>query len=714
MEVIRGYLKLIVFEAKNGYRICKFQLEKDKSHFIFIKGFLSSLQPDHLYELTGEFVTLEKYGQNFEVKKIVKIEPQGQDEVLRYLASDLFPTIGPKTAQTIIDYYQDNVIAKIKADFDSLHNVPGLTSKQIGIIKDTFANMNKDDELIHFFNSNNLSLQVLSLLKTKYDVDQIKAIFAKDPYSLLLKDNITFKTIDKIYLTFTKTPTSNIRIGYYAWYYAKEFCNTTGDTYLDLQSLSKILEKHLSSLTKEIILAGLMFAKQIGILIFKDEKIYVSDIYHSELDIAHMLVNLNQRTNFTQERISELLTSFNHGVIYNAQQEKALRLSLTTNFLTIIGGPGTGKTTVVDGIVRLLRRAYPQDKIILAAPTGKAAKRLREKTNQKAVTIHKMLKYDSVVNQFFYNISNPLEYDILIIDEVSMVDSLLLAAIAKASLKLKKLILIGDPNQLPSVACGDVLKDIIQSDVFDIVKLDEVYRQTRGNDILELSYAIQNNDFDYNLFNKTDVKFYENSAPQEILSQIKNKYQEILAQEDNDHHQIQVLSPMYNGNLGINILNEYLQANLNPDYGQPTCKVGHRLFKVGDKVMQLKNRPDLEIYNGDVGIIVDIKKDQNLNPVILVEYDESIVEYNKELYYDITLAYACSVHKLQGSEYNHILFVVTHSFWIMLQRNLIYTAISRAKHQLYLFGDSKAFIYGVNNLPKKRKTTLTETIKKFY
>ncbi|WP_338954416.1 AAA family ATPase [Spiroplasma endosymbiont of Polydrusus cervinus] len=712
---IQGYLKLIIFESKNGYRICKFQLENDKTHFIFIKGFLSALQPDQLYELMGDFVYNERYGENFEVTEINKILPRSTDEVLKYLTSSLFPTIGPKTAQIIIDYYQTDVITQIKENLTTLNQIPGISSKQANVIAKVFTSMSHDYELNHQFNQKGLSLQVLSLLKTKYNVDQIYALLTKDPFSLLLKDNISFKTIDKIYLAFEQDPVSDIRIGYYAWYLAKEFCNNSGDTYLTLDELTALLGKHFPTLTKEHLLAGLKYSKEINLLIFKNDKIYVTEVYHSEINIAAMLAGLNTTDQYDDQKLTAELAMLTNKkqITYNMQQTKAIKDAVYANFLVIIGGPGTGKTTVVDGIVSLLKKVYYQSEIVLAAPTGKAAKRLREKTRQRALTIHKLLKYDALKNQFFYNENNPLENDILILDEVSMVDSLLLAQIAKASLNLRKLILIGDPNQLPSVACGDLLRDIIQSDAFNVVKLDEVYRQEAGNDILELSYAIEQDNFEYNLFDKKDVTFVAETDPQELLKTVGDLYQKLNDEQQEDYNAVQVIAPMYNGPVGINTLNTYLQDRLNRSYGQKEIKIGHRLFRVNDKVMQLKNRPELEIYNGDVGVIIDIRKGKNLNDILLVKYDH-VIEYNKELYYDITLAYACSVHKLQGSEYNNIIFVITRSFWIMLKRNLIYTAITRAKTNLHLIGEPTAFLQGVNNLPQKRRTTLQTAIKTFY
>ncbi|AGM24984.1 SF1B family DNA helicase RecD2 [Spiroplasma chrysopicola] len=715
MTVIKGYLKLIVFESANGYRICKFQLEHDRNHHIFIKGFLMEMHQDQLYELTGEVKNNPRYGQNFEVQQIKKIMPQTKDDLIRYLSSDLFPTIGAKTAEVIINHFQEDVINKIKNNLATLNDIKGLTPNQVKIIQTTFSKMTQEDEINHLFSQNNLSLQILSLLKTKYDVDQIMAILQKDPYSLLLKDNISFKAIDKIFLTFNSNPTDYIRIGYYAWYYAKEFCNSTGDTYLELEQLTKILQKNFVTVTKEIILAGLKYVKNLNLLIFKNEKIYVAEIYHSELNIAALLNSLNTNAAISVDEVNTIFQQVEaqKQISYNLQQVKAIKEAVLSNFLLIVGGPGTGKTTVVDGIVSILKKSFKNNKIILAAPTGKAAKRLRDKTKQKAVTIHKLLKYDPLTNQFFHNENNPLEIDILILDEVSMVDTLLLSAIAKASLNLKKLILIGDVNQLPSVACGDVLRDIIGTDIFNVVPLTEVYRQQEGNDILELSYAIQQDYFEYHFDNKQDVKFINSSNSNEILNTVGELYQNLVKQHQGQYDQIQIIAPMYNGTLGINTLNNYLQNKINPDYGQKHCKIGYQEFRVNDKVMQLKNRPELEVYNGDVGIIVDIKQDKDLNNILIIQFDEQLIKYSPELYYDITLAYACSVHKLQGSEYEYVIFVITKAFWIMLNRNLVYTGITRAKNQLFLLGEQQALHYAVNNVLKKRKTTLGEVIKDF-
>ena len=381
--------------------------------------------------------------------------------------------------------------------------------------------------------------------------------------------------------------------------------------------------------------------------------------------------------------------------------------------MILTGGPGTGKTTTVKALIRMYRSLYPNESISLVAPTGRAAKRLSELTGLEACTIHRELKWDLHKNTFAMNKNNPLSSEVLIIDEFSMVDSLLLSKLFEACRKVHKVLFIGDYHQLPSVAPGNVLKDFIESHL-KVIELDEIYRQAKDSGIVQLAHQLIHQEVhDLSLFDQyKDINFF-NSTNFEVVKNVVMIVKKAI-ESGYDQNDIQVLAPIYKGVAGIDALNLALQEVFNPKEDQDEYRIGQTVYRVGDKILQTKNRPDDDVYNGDIGVLVEIgRKDgfEYLEDTLIVDFDGNFVEYTSKDFLTFTLAYCMSIHKAQGNEFKIVIMPVLDDYYIMLKRNLIYTGLTRAKQSLFILGSPKAFLYGIQNVKDaKRKTTLTSKI----
>ena len=384
--------------------------------------------------------------------------------------------------------------------------------------------------------------------------------------------------------------------------------------------------------------------------------------------------------------------------------------------MIITGGPGTGKTTIVNAMIKIYQRLNPDQRLAIVAPTGRAAKRLSEVTGVEACTIHRLLKWDLHTNTFAVNEKNPLDVDLLIIDEFSMVDSLLFSHLLLACQKVSQILLIGDDQQLPSVAPGHVLKDLIQSECIPTIALHHIYRQTKESGIVQLAHSIRNDQYDENLFFQYSDIHFQTCTPYDVVKYVRVLVSKAL-EDGYDGQDIQVLAPMYNGVAGIDALNDCLQELLNPPDGfKNELRVGKRVFREGDKILQLKNRVEDNVFNGDIGTLIEICFKDNfeyLTDKMIVDFDGTIVEYTPQEFYTLTHAYCMSVHKSQGNEFKIVIMPVLKDYYIMLKKNLIYTGLTRAKQSLWFLGSHQAFVYGITHKQdERRKTTLIERMKK--
>ena len=390
-------------------------------------------------------------------------------------------------------------------------------------------------------------------------------------------------------------------------------------------------------------------------------------------------------------------------ISYHEIQKEAIFRFFSNSISIIVGGPGTGKTTMIKALSEIFKQLYPFGNLIVTAPTGRAAKRINEICDVESKTIHSLLKWNKENNTFIYNVENPLIYDTLIIDEFSMVDNSLFASLLKACGRVKKICIIGDNNQLPSIRPGNLLNDLIDSGKIPVTLLEHNYRQSKGNEIIALAADIRNNDVDLKRF-ENDITFFDIRHDRfDLVSLIKEDIKEGYMLDE-----IQVLAPMYKGEWGIDSLNYSLQEAFNPkDPYKKEKKSGKYIYRENDKILQLKNRPNDDVYNGDIGILEDIDdKEKSL----MVNYSGTYVFYPFEELDDISLAYALSVHKAQGSEYQAVYFIFNRNNYHMLNRNLIYTAISRAKKKLVIIGSQELLKEGLYRQMKRRNTTLKEKL----
>jgi exodeoxyribonuclease V alpha subunit len=459
------------------------------------------------------------------------------------------------------------------------------------------------------------------------------------------------------------------------------------------------------------------------LIFIKDSKYYLKSYYDAEINITKKIKMINITNEIDNKKIDKIISSHEkeNKIIYNDKQKLAIKKAISNNLLIITGGPGTGKTTIIKEIIRLYQELnhldYDEltDEIVLLAPTGRASKRMSETTGIKASTIHRFLKWNKETDTFMINEENKDQHRIFIIDEVSMIDINLLDNLFKGILDYVKIILVGDHNQLPSVGPGQVLKDLIESDLVETIYLDHLYRQDENSYIPLLAQEIKENTLSNFLETKSDYTFLKCSSDnisltlKNVITQIKDK--------NYDYKQVQVMAPMYASYNGIDNLNKVLQDVLNPT-SKEELVVGDITYRINDKIIQLVNMPDENVFNGDIGHIKKIIKasssDSGKNE-IYVDYEGVLVKYLPKDYNKIKHAYIISIHKSQGSEFDIVIMPITRSYQRMLYRKLLYTGITRAKKKLIIIGEPEAFVYGVsNNSDYLRKSTLLEQLIKIY
>ena len=724
MNYIKGKIKKTIFyNADNGFLVALFRVKetndislKEKvNKTITITGQFPDVNLDVLMELYGKFIKNERFGMQYSVNNYVLSRPDSKEAITDFLASSFISGCGEVTAKKIVDMYGKDTLDIIKNDKTKLLMIDGMTESRANKIYDSLQNYNKSSDIIMTFQTLGFSIDECFKIYQKFK-NRIEDILNDDFYDL--KEVIDFAKVDNIYIKKYGDKTST-RIYACIIEAMQQLSNSNGDIYYYEQEIKEMLLKKFNIEINEDV-----FSELINDLINKEKIIKVDNIYYlksyydKELLIAK---NLKKIDSFKVKKIAELdekleVLENKLNIKYNSEQKKAIISALNNNISIISGGPGTGKTTIINAIVRLYIEEHHlgnQDiveNIALLAPTGRASKKLSTSTNLPAYTIHRYLKWYKDSNDFFYNEYNRTKHHLIIVDEVSMIDVDLFNALLNGISSNVKIIFVGDTFQLPSVGPGLILNDLIASDYFNYVPLNQIYRQSENSYIPYLAKEIKMNELSEDcLVKKDDYNFFEANNNQ-IKSAIKQII-EVSLSKNIDEKRMQVLAPMYRGENGIDNLNIILQSIYNPaSIKKIEIKYGDVIYRENDKVLQLINDLDNNVFNGDIGFIKQI-----VNNKIYIDFDSSEVIYEKKDLKNIKHAYAITIHKSQGSEFEHVIMPITSSYFKMLYNKLIYTGVSRAKKSLTIVGSFKAFKGAVgNNYSASRKTTLKDAIINVY
>lgn len=726
MAYIKGiYIQDIYSNQNNGYtvgliRVKESDIPEEVNRVVTFTGTFSELKYKTTYKMEGNFVEHNKYGHQFLVDTYEMILPTEEEEIIDFLSSDIFP-IGEATAKKIVDKLGNDAINKILEDKNCLLGISRLPEKKIDKIYETLLDYQSTSHIVLELSKLGFSTKNAITLLKKYSMNTLD-IINNNIYDVQDDIDISFIELDKIARNIGYELNDERRLDALTIHTIKVLTFNNGDTYLYFDEMYQYIKKYTDNLeesTFEYIL--LKLSKQNKIYIKKD-KYYLDDHYEAETYITERLTKLN---NQKRRKLPKLETKIkvleeHNNIVYDKSQKEAIIKSLNNNLTIITGGPGTGKTTIIKCIVRLLIDIYQinEQKIALLAPTGRAAKKLMETTKIPASTIHKYLRWDKDNNLFEVDETNPNKQDYIIVDESSMIDTMLLSSLLKGTLPSAKYIFVGDYYQLPSVSQGQILKDMIDSEVLDVIKLNCLYRQTEGSYIINLAKEIKDKQLSDKYLTKTDDYNFITCPDNQILESIKNIV-EIALEKGYKEKDIQILAPLYKTQNGIDSLNKTLQQIMNkPSKNKKEITSGEIIFREGDKILQLVNDPDNFISNGDIGYIEKIipaSISKSKKNEVTINFDGTMVTYTPKDFINITHGYAISIHKSQGGEFKLVIIPFTPVFKRMLYNKLVYTAVTRAKEKLILIGDPNCFVYGVNNdYIENRKTTLKELLKNKY
>ena len=702
----------------NGYTVALIRPNDHPTKIVTVTGYFPPLIHDQNYRFFGSYEEHPRYGLQFVAEHYESINPQEESGIIDYLCSPKFPGIGEKTAARLVKDFGDHFIDLLIKNPEILDQVSYLNEKKKEVLRNNCLNSNDENEKVYqFFSQHYLTMKQILIIQNVYKEEMMEKIL-EDPYRIVNEvKGFMFKTVDRLGRSLDIPEDDLRRLKAIAYLTLNQATMSKGDSYLQLDEYLELLARNLNGiLYDEDNLLNLLVRQRMAVI--DSDKIYPYAQYDAEETIAAYFARFPEYSfaQIEKKKLSKMIKEVENSfaIEYDDTQREAIETFFEKDAMILTGGPGTGKTTIVRAIIALIRRLYPTSSIVLAAPTGRASKRLKELTGYEAKTIHSVLRFDLETGTFAVNQDNPLLDSILIVDEFSMVDQYLLASLLKASLNIRKILFIGDEDQLPSVAPGQVLKDLIDSNIFPCVRLKHIFRQKEGSEIIELAHEIS----DGTECHFTGEVTFKEADLYEVEPLVLQEYQKALelGYSPND---VQVLAPIYNGIAGIDALNRNLQKACNPaDRLKREIKLGVRTLRVGDKILQLKNQPDDEVFNGDIGILTEISypgENQTKQTYLTVDYDGIKVDYSTDELDKITHAFCVSVHKSQGSEYPVVIMPVLKEYGIMLQKRLLYTGITRATKTLILIGSKPAFQQGLNSHRfEQRNTTLQEKVAKEY
>ena len=715
---LQGQLERVTyFNESNHYTIARLKVQ-GRSDLVTIVGNLVSVTPGEVLRLQGTWERHPRYGEQFKIISYESVLPATIKGIERYLGSGLIKGIGPVMAKRLVEKFGQDTLAVIETKTERLAEVEGIGTKRIGMIKKAWDEQKEVRDVMLFLQGHEVSTSYAVKIYRQYGKDSVRVV-RENPYRLASEIfGIGFLTADRIAEKLGIPRDSSMRAEAGILHILEQFA-AEGHVYYPLGPLTEECQKMLAVDNSLVIQAIGKISSEKKILVEDSQEggeperpVYLAEFLHWEKGIAESLAGIMERgadvLRFDRDKAIEDVQR-DLGVTLAANQVRAVKEALDKKVLVITGGPGTGKTTIVRSIIKIC--SSHGRKVVLGAPTGRAAKRLSEASGQEAKTIHRLLEFSPKQGGFKKNADFPLDADMVVIDEASMIDTALMYHLLKGVPTTAALVLVGDADQLPSVGAGNVLADIICSRRVSTVKLDEIFRQSGDSLIIINAHRINHGDFPI-LSSKKEVPqdfyFIEMEDPEEVCGMILNMCGKKIPEKFgfDPMRDIQVLAPMHRGVVGATNLNVELQKHLNPS-GEELIRGGKALRR-GDKVMQTRNNYDKDIYNGDIGRILSIDgEDQELT----VDYDGKLVQYDFAELDEIVLAYAVSVHKSQGSEYPAVVMPLLTQHYMMLQRNLLYTAVTRGKKLVVLIGTKKALGIAIrNDKPKMRYTRLKERL----
>lgn len=704
MEKIIFDIKRIVFQNKeNNYCIIRASV-KNKLIEDTVVGYFYNARIDSTFEAEGEWIIDPKYGKQFKAESSTEVLPATIKGIKGYLASGLIKGIGPINAEKIVAHFKERTLDIIENEPERLKEISGISDKKVETIKKGWQENQGMKYLIMFLQENDISPSIATKIFAQYNNNSIN-VLKDNPYRLC--DDvfgIGFLTADKIAekLGIDKTKYVRLRSGIL---YTLKKQSDFGHCFLQRPKLLKE-SIDLLGVEEHLIIMTIDEMNRTHDIIIENDNIYLNYLYHTELNVENKLkILLNTKKSFeVAAPVDDIVDriEYRNKIKYDKIQRDAINLAIKSKVMILTGGPGTGKTTTVNGIISVFENLGL--KVILTSPTGKAAKRLAEMTKREAKTIHRLLEY-SPMGGYNKNSLNPLVGDVIIIDETSMIDISLINNLLQAVPSYMTVIFVGDINQLPSIGPGNVLKDLINSKLIPCIELKRIYRQEFESLIVDNAYALNNGqELNYNSYEDGDFVFIEKLNPKEIIDTIMDICDNDipLKYKLNPMYDIQILTPMQKGDLGSLALNEKLQEALNPD--SKFVERNGIKYREKDKVIQIKNNYEKEVFNGDIGIIKNIdEEDQS----VMVEIDGKYIFYDFNELNQLQLAYALTIHKSQGSEFPYVVIPVSSIHYMMLQRNLLYTAMTRAKKMLFMIGEKKAVRIASNKIDMtQRNTTL--------
>ena len=717
---IQGKYTKCIFKNNTGYNIGVFRVSDSNDpsladyigRSITFTGYFHDLNEIDTYLFYGKLVTHEKYGEQFQVESYERCMPEEKDSIVEFLTSGLFKGIGEAKAKKIVDVLGKDTLKIILETPDNLLLIPSISKKNVDTLHNKLKEYEASYETIMYLSDMGFSTKDSMIIYNTYKKDT-KKVIEEDIYKLIEDINeIYFKKIDVIALKNGVKKDALIRVKASLLYIMDEVSNTYGHSYYFREELLNYLPRVLG-----VNICTELFDECINKLvddlkiIIKEDRFYLREMYESETLIVKRFRLLNSNKEIIDKRLDSMILELEDffDIKYNSCQLDAIKKSYMKDFLIITGGPGTGKTTIMKGIVELYRLmeklSYEKlnDKIALLAPTGRAAKRMSEATGMPASTIHRFLKWSRDTNKFQVNEYNRSKVEFVIIDEASMIDTYLMASLLKGISSNCKVILVGDDHQLPSVGPGQVLHDLIESHALQVVELTELYRQGIDSNIISLAYDIRNQSVNKDIFNVEDDLTFIECRDNEVIPnicEICNTYKDL------NYKKFQILAPMYKGLNGIDAINKNVQDIFNSKSRTKKEKViGEFNFREDDKVIQLTNMPDDNVYNGDIGIIDRIQSSPKSE--IHIDFDGNLVKYTPANFINFKSAYSISIHKAQGSEFDIVVIPIVNAYNKMLYQKLIYTGVTRAKKKLYIVGDFSALIRASRNTSDDiRRTTI--------